>query len=206
MHYTHNVYLDCDQVFSDFVAGMFRALNFPYAGAENWQWGRNYNIFDIASVSKEKANKLCTIDFWENLPWTGDGKEILEEVWARFRPNEVMLLTKPMEHDDSFTGKAKWVRREIPELHKRMVPTWIEKAEFAFDFNCLLIDDSPDNVEAFTDAGGAAILVPRPWNQNDYLLYDGKAVSYIAEKMDKWIETVKHPAQNRKESKYACSR
>jgi len=28
----------------------------------------------------------------------------------------------------------------------------------------LLIDDRSENVKAFRDAGGSAILVPRPWN------------------------------------------
>jgi 5'(3')-deoxyribonucleotidase len=194
----HMVYLDCDQVFSDFVTGIFQALKFPHKVDRSWSFGQTYDVFPLAGSTREEANELCTIDFWENLPWTEDGKELLAEIWARFRPYETMLLTKPMEHDDSFTGKARWVRREIPELHKRMVPTWVEKAEFAYDFNCLLIDDSQDNVESFVTSGGAAILVPKPWNQNDYIFYEGKTVSYVVEQMDKWIDLVGHPAKYRK--------
>jgi len=205
MQANHIVYLDCDQVFSDFVTGIFTALGFPHKVDRNWPFGSDYNVFPLAGSTRDEANKHCTIKFWENLPWTEDGKEILAEVWARFRPNETMLLTKPMEHDDSFTGKARWVRREIPELHKRMVPTWVEKSEFAFNFNCLLVDDSQENVERFIRAGGAGILVPRPWNQLDKMYYAGDTVSYVAEKMDKWIDIVDHPAKFRK-GKQECQK
>jgi len=195
----HIVYLDCDGVYTDFMAGTMRALGETYGGTKNWAWGRDaYNFFELAGSSREEVNKLCTIDFWANLPWMEDGQEILAEVLSRFSSNEVMLLTKPMPNNESYTGKAQWVTRNMPELVGRFLPTPVPKHEFAFDFNCLLIDDHQSNVEEFIGAGGAAILVPRPWNKNDKIFYAGDAVSYVAEKMDKWIKLVNHPAKNRK--------
>lgn len=199
MRNDHIVYLDCDGVFADFVTGILAALDYPFDGHDSWPWGRVFDIFPLIGTNWAEASKLCTADFWAGLPWMSDGQRIRDEVWKRFRPDETMLLTKPMDHDDSYTGKAQWVTREMPELRHRLVPTHIAKSEFAFDWNCLLIDDSQENVDAFNNAGGAAILVPRPWNQNDGVFYDGDAVSYVAERMDKWIELVNHPAKNRKE-------
>ncbi|MCK5604169.1 hypothetical protein KAR91_19940 [Candidatus Pacearchaeota archaeon] len=200
MRNKHIVYLDCDGVYSDFMAGTMRALGKSYGGTMKWPYGRDgYNFFRLAGSSREEVNELCTIDFFANLPWMEDGRELLAEAMSRFRPDEVMLLTKPMPNSASYTGKAQWVVREIPELVKRLVPTPVSKHEFAFDFNCLLIDDCQDNIEEFTRAGGAGILVPRPWNENDGIFYNGGAVLYVADCMDKWIELVNHPAKNRKE-------
>ena len=194
----HIIYLDCDGVYSDFMAGTMRALGKPYGGTMKWEHGRDgYNFFKLAGSSREAVNELCTTGFWANLPWMEDGKEILAKVLSRFRPNEVMLLTKPMPNNESYTGKAQWVAREMPELVARFVPTPVPKHEFAFGFNSLLIDDCQENVEEFVKAGGAAILVPRPWNRSDTIFFDNGAVQYVAERMDAWIELVKHPAGTR---------
>ncbi len=195
---SHNVYLDCDGVFADFVTGILAKLDYPYAGIDSWPWGRVFDIFPLIGTDWAEASKLCDAAFWANLPWMADGRDIREEVFNRFLPTETMLMTKPMDHDESYTGKAQWVTQEMPELRRRLIPTHISKSEFAYDYNCLLIDDSQDNIDAFTVAGGAGILVPRPWNKNDYIHTKGEAVSYVAECMDEWIEFVNHPAKNRK--------
>lgn len=194
----HIVYLDCDGVFADFVTGILAAMDYPYEGIDKWPWGRVFDIFPLIGTNWAEASKFCTAAFWADLPWMGDGRDILKEIWKRFRPDETMLLTKPMDHDDSYTGKAMWVTREMPELRRRLVPTHIAKSEFAYDFNSLLIDDSQDNCDAFGWAGGAAILVPRPWNSNDGIFFKGDAVKYIAEEMDTWINIVNHPVKERK--------
>lgn len=194
----HKVYLDCDGVYADFLTGILAALDYPYEGIDKWPWGRIFDIFPLIDTDWAKASKLCDAAFWENLPWTTDGRDIREEVFNRFMPTETMLLTKPMDNDESYTGKAHWVSEHMPELRRRLVTTHIPKSEFAHDRNCLLIDDNQNNIDCFVAAGGAGILVPRPWNQNDGIFFDGGAVSYVAEQMDKWIDLVNHPAKYRK--------
>lgn len=194
----HMVYLDCDGVFADFVTGILAAMDYPYEGIDKWPWGRVFDIFPLIGTNWTEASKLCTADFWANLPWMPDGMAIYKEVFERFHVKETMLLTKPMDNDESYTGKPQWVSEHMSLLRRRIVPTHVAKSEFAYDFNCLLIDDSQDNVEAFGMAGGAAILVPRPWNQNDTVFFDGDTVQYVASRMDRWIELVQHPARNRK--------
>lgn len=197
----HMVYLDCDGVFADFVTGILAKMDYPFPGWDAWPFGHIFDIFPLLGTNWAEASKFCTTDFWANLPWMSDGQRLRDEVWKRFRPDETIMLTKPMDHDDSYTGKARWVTKHMPELRRRFVPTHINKHEFAYDFNCLLIDDSEKNYDAFVGAGGAGILVPRPNNANDKIYFAGEAVSYVAERMDKWIELVKHPAsvRNRKE-------
>lgn len=195
----HMVYLDCDQVLADFVAGACATIGYDYPGTRNWPDGWTYNFFSYAGSSAKEVNTHCDIDFWANLPWMEDGREILEVVMSQFRPNEITVLTKPMRNNGSYTGKMIWFEKNIPQLYDRVIPTLVPKEEFAFDFNHLLIDDCQENVESFCRAGGAAILVPRPWNQNKRLFFNGKAVEYIAKMLAQWISLAKHPARNRKE-------
>lgn len=194
----HIVYLDCDQVLTDFIAESLASVGIHYPGTYNWPEGWTYNYFCQAGTTKQEVDRHCTRAFWANLQWMEDGREILAEVLARFYPQELMVLTKPMPNSGSYSGKMMWFEKNCPELYERVVPTLVPKEEFAYDFNCLLIDDSQDNVEAFGGAGGTTILVPRPWNENDSIFFKGDAVKHIAEEMDKWIDIVNHPARNRK--------
>jgi len=194
--------LDCDGVLADFVTGICKAMDIPYGGLKQWPWGRCFDFFPLANTSYKEASEHCDAAFWANLPWMVDGKEILQVMWDRFRPEDVRLLTKPMDNDGSYTGKAKWVTDNVPELRHRIVPTHIPKEEFAHGFHDLLIDDNSDNVYRWSKAGGAAILVPRPWNHLDYVFFEGGAVNWIASALDKWIGIVDYPALNMKGS--AC--
>lgn len=204
MRSPHIVYLDCDGVYADFVTNILDAMGYSWPGYHGWPWGQTFDIFPDIGTTWIEASKYCDANFWANLSWMEDGRAILAEVFARFRPNETMLLTKPMEHDGSYTGKAQWVLSHIPDLARRIVPTHVPKYEFAYDFNCLLIDDSQTNYDQFVRAGGAGILVPRPYNANEEIFYAGDTVKYVAERMDKWIELVKHPAgfESRKELRH----
>ncbi len=200
MRANHIVYLDCDGVYADFVTGILEKMGIHFPGYAAWPWGRVFDIFPLIGSNWTEASKHCDADFWANLPWMPDGMAIYKEVFERFRVNETMVLTKPMDHDGSYTGKAEWVTTHMPALRRRLVPTHIAKSEFAFDFNCLLIDDSEENYDNFVAAGGSGILVPRPYNANERIHAQGTetVVAYVAEKMDKWIDLVGHPAKNRK--------
>jgi 5'(3')-deoxyribonucleotidase len=200
MSANHIVHLDCDGVYADFVTGVLEKMGIPFPGYDKWPWGRVFDIFPLVGSNWKEASKHCDAAFWANLPWMPDGEDILAEVEKRFRPNETMILTKPMDHDGSYTGKAEWVTTNMPDFRRRLVPTHIPKSEFAHSFNCLLIDDSQENVDKYIAAGGAAILVPRPYNQNEAVFNKGpkEVVAYVASRMDKWIDITDHPAKNRR--------
>jgi len=188
------VYLDCDGVFADFVTGILNALEYPDYDIHRWRWGRVFDIFPLIGTNWKEASAHCTSDFWANLPWMEDGADILDVVRLRFRIDECVVLTKPMDNDESYTGKARWISRHIPELRRRVIPTHVPKQEFCHSFEDLLIDDSQENIAAWIDAGGAGLLVPRPWNNLDQTFYDGDAVKYVAEQIDKWTDITKGSA------------
>ena len=201
----HMVYLDCDGVFTDFTTGICATLGIEFPGFDKWPWSQDWNWFQEAGFTWEQAHAVCDTPFWANLQWMPDGKDILREVWARFLPIEITMLTTPMDHNGSFTGKAQWIAENIPELWRRFIPTYLPKEEFtSCGFNSLLVDDADSNIEKFIQAGGAGILVPRPYNKNSEIFYAGEAVNYIADRLDKWIELAKHPAKNRRTN--ACQK
>jgi len=191
----HMIYLDCDGVYADFITGILAALKYPYEGIDKWPFGRVFDIFPLIGTNWIEVSTHCTTDFWANLPWTEDGRDILKLIWDRFSPEQTMLLTKPMDNDDSYTGKAQWVTKHIPELRHRIVPTHVSKHEFAYGATSLLIDDSEENCDKFCEAGGSVILVPRPWNRYDYLFFTGDTVAFIEEQLDKWMVESQHPAR-----------
>jgi len=76
------IFLDLDGVLVDFVGGVHRAFGkeYSYNSApikwnffEDWAPKVNFRDFDLA----------CTVDFWANLDWMHDGREILREIDER---------------------------------------------------------------------------------------------------------------------------
>jgi len=61
-----------------------------------------------------------------------------------------------------------WVKEHLSRYYKQLIITMAPKHLLAKP-DTLLIDDKDENVEGFWDAGGKAILVPRPWNSNHKL-------------------------------------
>lgn len=109
--------------------------------------------------------------FWENLQWMKDGRELWDYI-KRFDP---IILSAPSRHPGCFTGKAKWVKRNLgidqdpvtdPENftestrfilanHKHH---YVDPAKSLLDKEPILIDDFSKKLEKWTNAGGIGIL------------------------------------------------
>jgi hypothetical protein len=55
-----------------------------------------------------------------------------------------------------------WIEKHLPAYRRRFLIG--PRKEFCAHGGSVLIDDSDKNVASFRDAGGLAILYPRPWN------------------------------------------
>jgi len=66
-------YLDIDGVLANFNEPACKIINVDYPPLE-WHWYK-----DIPN-GFERVNGACDIDFWINLNWLPDGKEILATV------------------------------------------------------------------------------------------------------------------------------
>jgi len=151
------VFLDLDGVLANFDKAACPILNVSYPPSD-WHWDKG--ILD----GFRKVDEKCNIDFWINLDWMLDGKEILQVVESYFEPKNIYLLTAPMLNPGSGTGKMLWVKNHLPQYYEQLIITRAPKHLLAKP-DTLLIDDKDENVEGFWDAGGKAILVPRHWNR-----------------------------------------
>jgi 5'(3')-deoxyribonucleotidase len=166
------IFLDMDGVMVNFLGGLHKALNAPYAydpyPYEKGLWNMLDAIrpFDFGgnAPSFEECDACCTQEFWANLDWLHDGRDIFKLVTDTFNPGDIFLLTTPMPNVGSASGKVEWIRKNLPDYKDRMFITTASKSTIAGP-DTLLIDDRDKNVEDFREAGGHAILVARPWNK-----------------------------------------
>ena len=179
------VFLDVDGVLADFTMGCHKKLHIPLDydrwpylhGPDGWDWhvqlGMTFN----------QLSAICDFDFWVNLPWTIDGRDILQSVIGTFDPvvTEIVLLTTPMPHIMSASGKMAWIDRYLPAYSRRAVVCSAPKAVMAHP-ESLLIDDNQGNCTAWIAAGGRAILVPRNWN--DLHTKQGEAAAYVDKQLN----------------------
>ena len=171
------VFLDMDQVLTDFNKAICEKFGLPYPP----------QIYDFFESIRSEVNDICTIDFWVYLEWMQDGHEILREVIKKF--NTVYILTSTMPNPESFTGKIIWMHKHLPAYSNYTIPIpfGVPKSLFARP-NTLLIDDRDKTIEEFRDAKGNAILVPRPWNK--LYKYSDVSSSIVRKELEKY-ETIR---------------
>ena len=178
------VFLDMDGVLVDFTKGIHRKLGldfdyqqWPYAkGPDGWNFHRELGYtFDQLSA-------LCDFDFWTTLGWTEDGHDILKRVLEAFPGKRIVLLTTPMPHIMSASGKAHWVEAHLPTYSRHLIVTSEAKHILAGP-NTLLIDDNQNNFTNWASAEGNSILVPRPWNDLHKEFFAGNTIKHVEESL-----------------------
>ena len=184
----NTVFLDMDGVLVNFLGGLHKSLNVPYSYEnypyEKGKWNMLTDIkgFDDIPATFEQCNDCCTTSFWRHLRWMPDGYDILTAVEYKFTPAQIYLLTTPMPNIESPTGKWLWVKNHMSMYYKRTIITQAPKHLLARP-DTLLIDDKDENVDGFREAGGKALLVPRPWNRAH--LQAGQTVEMVREFLER---------------------
>jgi hypothetical protein len=173
-HKIHAVYLDLDGVPVDFISGALARHGVAPEAMGGFLIPGNWHVEKALGISAaDFYAKIQGHTFWEQLEWMPDGRAILELVeGVCLKHNvELWLLTAPTMDDFCWSGKAAWVRREMPHLERRLTIS-CNKACVAGPGK-LLIDDSDVNCRAwrgdFKRPGGDTILVPRWWNSEHAL-------------------------------------
>jgi len=167
------VFLDVDDVLANFMKGLHKALNISYDYSNypyekgNWDiLGYQIKSDDGSLITFDQCNDCCNTSFWQHLEWMHDGRDILRAIMNTldFHLETVYLLTTPMPNLESASGKMIWVNDNLPIYLKRTIITQAPKHLLARP-DTLLIDDKNENVDGFREAGGKALLIPRPWNR-----------------------------------------
>lgn len=166
----NTIFLDMDGVLVNFLGGLHKALdvpydinNYPYKKGK-WNMLTDIKAFADIPATFEECNDCCTTSFWQNLKWMHDGHHILRAIYNRFNADKIYLLTTPMPNLESASGKMMWIKGNLPVHLKHTIITQAPKHLLARP-DTLLIDDKDENVDGFREAGGKALLVPRPWNR-----------------------------------------
>lgn len=176
----NTVFLDVDGVLANFRKGIHEAFVKPYyypTLSSKWKFWD-----DWPEIIFEMVNAICTTSFWQDLEWMHDGGDILEIIRNRFDASQIYLLTTPMPNVESATGKWSWIKEYLPEFYKRTIITQVPKYLLARP-DTLLVDDKNENVDGFREAGGKALLVPRPWNRAH--LQADRAVEVVKEFLER---------------------
>lgn len=145
-----------DGLLTDFQRAMLRSHqphNLKYTEV-------NWNFWAQMGKTKEEFWKVADRDWWANLPWCPEGEALLRSLERIAGRKNICLLSSP--GIGSMDGKEDWIREHIPEYSNQFF-FGREKHRVATD-NVLLVDDSDQNCIEFKNAGGNAVLVPRPWN------------------------------------------
>lgn len=158
------IFLDLDGVLVDFTGGAIKAHECKHNCIIP---GEFYVHKGMGITEKMFWSKCQGHDFWANLEWMHDGKQILDAVMRLGVP--VWLLSTHSDDAGSCSGKYDWVSREIPHLRRNLI-LCPNKAAVSRP-GALLIDDYDANIEKWifphdydSLGGGQAILVPRLWN------------------------------------------
>ena len=182
-----NVFIDLDGVMVDFVRGALKwwGLGDPWNCKANH--GR-HDMWDLVGMERaEFVRPMQNQNFWQTLPWTEDGLEILRMVEAAFRKDIAILSSPRLGGTAEEAGKRNWIMRRLPEYENM---AWLgrgQKAAFAHP-NALLIDDSDDEILAWCQRGGRGILLPRLWNSN--YASAGESLLYLQSCLDSLLASL----------------
>lgn len=135
----YKIYCDMDGVLVNFDKG-YEELT-----------GVKLNNFQSDNSFWEPINR-AGYDFWIGLEWMDDGKKL----WNYIKKYDPQILSAPSRQNDSRVAKHDWVKRELPGVHLILRSAKYKK-EFAAP-NTILIDDRPENIESWNEAGGIGIL------------------------------------------------
>ena len=101
--------------------------------------------------------------FWLNAEKSAECDWLIQACAEIVGKDNVFILTMPTKDPYCLAGKLEWIHRLLPAwIHRQYVMA--PHKEVCASSDSLLIDDADHNVNAFREAGGQAILVPRPWN------------------------------------------
>lgn len=158
--------VDIDGVLGDFMKHACDFHGIPYTPELYppgvYDTSKLINCAGDCKVTQQQFWDKFDYDFWLSMPWTVDGREILEMAFRKVGRQNVFLSTSPSENPMCAAGKMAWIQKEIPELRRRFL---IGSAKyFTANPQSALIDDFDKNIGEYIARGGIGITLPRIWN------------------------------------------
>lgn len=165
------ILLDMDGVLNRFQFHALRHLGFVNYEEDQYPRQCGWDIVTAANVlagekrwSKSQFWNAMTREVWATVPKSFEFNLIIDKAVSLVGEENVCILTSPTLDPECLAGKAEWIRDFCPKFLHRQFLIGPSKT-FCAHPDSLLIDDADKNVAAFREAGGQALLVPRPWNE-----------------------------------------
>jgi 5' nucleotidase, deoxy (Pyrimidine), cytosolic type C protein (NT5C) len=158
------VFCDMDGCLTDFVGGACKAHGQPNPWKVDPSKAGTFDLAGMLGLSRTAFYRpLDSHEFWANMEPTAEFGDIA----SRLAGLEVLgiptyVLTKPTLSSWCLSGKHAWIKKNIPSLERHLIVA-ANKSLLAGPGR-LLIDDTTEVVQAWKEAGGEALLFPRPWN------------------------------------------
>lgn len=152
------IFLDMDGVCADFVGAACKAHGKTTDGVDCWDFFEKWGIDEDQFWEPVNAGGR---EFWANLEPFEWFDELLSMVKAADR--NFYVLTKPSRQASCLAGKLDWIHKHFGRNFRNYIFS-PNKTPLAAPGR-LLIDDSDENCEGFSAAGGKFILFPQPWNK-----------------------------------------
>jgi len=150
---TQTVYVDLDGVIVDWQSG-FKRISGGLTGDE---YETKYGKVPSMELIKSQG-----VEWWANLEWMPDGKDLWKHINDNFVNVKILTATGRPGGYTSMARKGKeiWMKNNLPgfpDKDKIIVGRKGEKAQFSKPGD-ILIDDTPKNVDDWIQAGGIGIL------------------------------------------------
>lgn len=157
------LYLDMDGVFVDFDKAAEEIV-----GPELFQMLHKvfHGHISPSDLSKLEHNKMCDImintpNFWQDLHWMSDGKELFTYIKSTFKANRIGVATAPLKGDQRCCqGKWEWIQNNFKIIDQRNYFCTTAKWNCVGKMNGtyqVLIDDKLKNIERWRAKGGIGL-------------------------------------------------
>jgi 5'(3')-deoxyribonucleotidase len=168
------IILDLDGVLVNFHKAAFSEYGVPPKDVHDYPPHVGWDI--VAALNhklEEKGSRAVSANhfwsnfdyaFWRGLPWYCGASDFFRLLKTRY---DICICTSAAYDPMCAAGKVKWIQDNLPD-YKRKYFIGCQKQLLAQP-GAVLIDDADHNIRAFREAGGTAILVPRPWNSLDHI-------------------------------------
>jgi len=140
MESKYKIYCDLDGVLTDFDGAYLKLTGIDLS-----------NKFHDGPKFWEPINK-AGVEFWTNMDWKNDGKRL----WKYIQKHNPKILSAPSRNVESRIGKISWVERELPGVE--LILKYAKNKKDLSEPNSILIDDRPENINDWIEAGGIGIL------------------------------------------------
>ena len=169
------IFLDLDDTLNTFTMSALAEVGCPVGLFDfdkfDPSWGMDIvraanMLHGSRTFSKQEFWDSLSHKFWRSVPPSKECWRIAESCVQLVGQENVCILTAfhpDFEQSYVASAKSQWIHDFLPRWMQSNFLIGPNKIPCA-DPGALLVDDSDKNVRGFRDAGGHAILVPRPWN------------------------------------------